>query len=145
MSDKAKFEFEYKSIETVDGEEIQLPKVSWKQEKIIFSVVGQMIETLAGTKLVDIDFRKLDVADIPTMIPIFLEHTPDHITRVVSIILSKDMAWVDKNLGFEAVIQTVSPFFFRLWKMLEVYMNQTNKKTHQKLMQVATQQMTQPP
>lgn len=96
-------------ITTLSGEQIEVPKTSWKAEIQIGRLIGTAVS--AVPQLSKIDFRNLKIADLVVLLPSIMEKTPDSITGIVVLLIKKEKAWVEDNLDSESIMGLLGPFF----------------------------------
>lgn len=123
-------------VETLGGEKIKVPKLSWGKEiklaKIFSTMIKQMpsfVETFS--EMPEVDEKKLKkgnvgdymkgafggfVGKLIKILPELLDNAPDCLTQSASVMLDKDSKWIENNLEFDGMVDLVVPFFVRYFK-----------------------------
>ena len=97
------------SIETLTGEQIEVPKTSWKAEIQIGRLIGKAVK--AVPQLSNIDFKNLKITDLVALLPEIMKGAPEAITGIVVLLIRKDKEWVENNLNSESIMGLLGPFF----------------------------------
>jgi len=98
-----------KKIKTLDGQEIEVPKTTWKNEIQIGRIISKGVSDIPALK--EINFKEIKIADMVSLLPTIIDVAPDVITGVTSILLKKEKEWIENNLNGEIIIGLLSPFF----------------------------------
>jgi len=103
-------------IETLTGEQIEVPKTSWKAEIQIGRLIGTAVN--AVPQLSNVDFKSLKITDLVALLPAVMKSAPDAITGIVVLLIKKDKEWVEDNLNSESIMGLLGPFFATFLKRL---------------------------
>jgi hypothetical protein len=105
-------------IKTLSGEIVQVPKVAWGKEIRIGQEIGRVFEELNDVR---ISTEKGAQWDREKLIAELIVKAPDAVTRIVSIIIDKDAAWIQEELDAEAILGLLVPFCMnRVTKFVKV-------------------------
>ena len=97
------------SIKTINGESIELPKVSWKTES---KVLKYLSEGLKDSPEI-ISNLTSEKPNIVAILPQLLSTMPDTISKITAEVVGKEEDWVGDNLDTEIIIELLYPFFKR--------------------------------
>jgi len=97
------------TIKTLDGQEVEVPKTTWKNEIQIGRIISKGVSDIPTLK--EINFREIKISDMVSLLPTIIDVAPDVITGVTSILLKKEKEWIENNLNSEIIIGLLSPFF----------------------------------
>lgn len=95
-----------RTIEHTDGtggEEVAVPKASWGKEIQVGKAIGRVLAQLK-------DVREGKTWDVQKLVPQLMENAPDELTKMVAILLDREVSWVETELDAEAVIGIMLPF-----------------------------------
>lgn len=103
------------SVTLVNGETIEVPLLSWKQEKPALQILGKLLKIVQVTPLMAESLQSTKTEQIQTIVNIvstFLasDTTGNLLTQLVSLILKKDADWVEENLNMEGIVMVLYPF-----------------------------------
>lgn len=98
-----------KKIKALDGQEVEVPKTTWKNEIQIGRIISKGVSDIPALK--EINFKEIKIADMVSLLPTIIDVAPDVITGVTSILLKKEKEWIENNLNGEIIIGLLSPFF----------------------------------
>ena len=96
-------------IKTLDGQEIEVPKTTWKDEIKIGRIISKGVSDIP--ELREINFKEIKISDMVSLLPTIIGVAPDVITGVTSILLKQEKEWIENNLNSEIIIGLLSPFF----------------------------------
>jgi len=96
-------------IKTLGGQEIEVPKTTWKDEIKIGRIISKGVSDIPALK--EINFKEVRISDMVSLLPTVIGVAPDVITGVTSILLKKEKEWIEDNLNSEIIIGLLSPFF----------------------------------
>ena len=94
-------------LKTLKGEIVQIPRVGWGKEIQIGQEIGKVFEDLSGLST---DVEKGAQWDKEKLISVLISKAPAAITRIVSVIIDKDAAWIQEELDAEAILGLLVPF-----------------------------------
>lgn len=94
---------------TAFGEEIKLPKITWKKEKVIFKRVGELFDSVEELK--DINLNEFTSSQILTLVAVMLREAPDVITTLAAEITDLTEEEVENRLDSTDLVRLLVPFF----------------------------------
>lgn len=136
-----KLDCKAKFVTTVDGKDFKLPKISWGQEKQIISIVADIVSTIPDLEIEKHDMSNFQIGDAIEMLPVLLRNSQEHVGRLVSVLISQEVEWVEENLDLDAILEIVSPFFGRIFKIYEKYTNKNRTEMFQKEIKKVTKKL----
>lgn len=98
-----------KSIKTLSGEQVEVPKTAWKDEIQIGRLLGKAVTEIPD--LQKVDWRNIKIQDMISLLPTVINVAPEVITGITSSLLKKDNEWVEENLNSESILELLGPFF----------------------------------
>lgn len=103
-------------IRLVDGNEHQIPKISFKREQIVLRVIGETISTIWNSDLfrdtASVAAKGGGVSDLAqaALLGLLFEQAPDKLAKIAAAICGKDEEWVGDNLDSESILELILPF-----------------------------------
>jgi len=102
-------------VKTVEGEEIEIPKVAFAKERLVIDVIKEVYAKLRDRKeLLEASDETLPFVAVSAL----LEVAPGAAVKVASIALEKSEEWVEENLDSEGIAEVVLPFFVKFLKLM---------------------------
>ena len=98
------------------GEEIDVPKLSWKVEARAVKIIGRIFKSVP--ELSALDLNNVTGKNLLAIIPTLLEKVPDAITELTCLLIKKDQKFVEDQLNHEDVLAVIIPFSVALSGML---------------------------
>lgn len=89
-------------VTTVDKIQVPVPKLNWKKELVLITLIQDVLKELGPT------FQSLD-GNFMMLVTKILEVAPDKATKFVSTVMGKDPAWVEDNLDISEVVAVILP------------------------------------
>jgi hypothetical protein len=111
----------------VNGEVLDIPKLTWKSESKAIKLVGRIFNDVPVFK--QINFSTVTGKDLLMFLPALLEKAPDYITELVAVITKKEATWLDEHMTAEDMMGIIVPFFARLLKILGKAVPTISEKT----------------
>jgi len=100
-----------KTLKTIHGEDVIVPKVSWKKERQIIAEVKGLIQQFPDLAA----YATGNVGELATttwqLVVRAAEEAPQVLSRLAAIVLEKPEEWVDDNLDSERIISLLAPLF----------------------------------
>lgn len=103
MSDIKVFIPEDNTVKTVLGEDVKIPKLTWKKELKLITIVQETMDTLVGASV------KIADSSPETLISSALRLVPNKITEFMSIVMEREVGWVEDNLDSTEIIGVILP------------------------------------
>jgi len=96
-----------KTVETVNGETITVPKISWRMRITGLKIISEVYnEIFRGTE----EGEKFTLTDAYSAI---VTRCPEYLTKLVSLVIGQSEEWVLDNLDDTTVLEVALPFFVR--------------------------------
>lgn len=108
---------------TAFGEEIELPKITWKKEKVIFKQVGALFDSVEALK--EIDLNEITANQIISLTAVLLQYAPDVLTSIAAEITDLSEEEVDDQLDSSDLMRLLVPFFSGRVQNLTTILQQT--------------------
>ena len=102
VTDIDKFVQEKIVVTTVDGIKVEVPRLNWKKELVLITLIQDVLKELGPT------FSAID-GNIMAVITKVLEIAPDKATKFVSTVMGKEDSWVEDNLDITEVVAVILP------------------------------------
>jgi len=99
-------------VKTVNGEEIEVPKVVFAKEKLIIDILKDAMKKVREDERLKSDISADEVY------PLLLDYAPEVIVKIAATALGKSEEWVENNLDSEAIMEVVTPFFVKFSNLL---------------------------
>jgi len=97
-------------VETIEGQKVQVGKISWGKELRIATELSAILERCP--ELIRTDFSKeLSGEQLLRLATSLLKSAPEAATRISSILLDKEESWIQDHLDSSAMIDILVPFF----------------------------------
>jgi len=108
---------------TTFGEDIELPKITWRKEKIIFKQVGEMFDSIDELK--ELNLNEITASQIVSLTAVLLQHAPDVLTSIAAEVTDLSEEEVDDQLDSSDLMRLLVPFFSGRVQNLTTILQQT--------------------
>jgi len=97
-----------KTLKLESGEQIELPKLTWKREIKVYKLIGEAIDKIPTLKDIQGDLKTGDLVKIVSSLLIQL---PEEITKIVEVLTGKSKEWIEEHMTFDDISNLIFPFF----------------------------------
>lgn len=123
-------------IKLDNGQELEIPPLSWKKELILLKKFGEFLENCSKEGIFSLD--DIGINNTGYLLSIVFKYAPDLLTNIVSIIVGKPEDYIEENFSLEDVVRIVLPFLAIMLKRIEkIY-----QKEIQPMLQMMKKNMT---
>lgn len=103
MSDINIFIPENNKVNTVGGEAVGIPKLSWKKELRLLQIIQESINELIKSSV------ELKSTSTEQLVSVALKLIPNRLTEFMSIVMDRPGEWVEDNLDSTEIIGVIVP------------------------------------
>lgn len=103
MSDVKIFIPEQNKVNTVSGEQVNIPKLSWKKELKLLQIVQESLNQLITTSV------ELKTTSTEQIVSLALKLIPNKLTEFMSIVMDRPSDWVEENLDSTEIVGVIIP------------------------------------
>lgn len=104
-----------KTVKTVGGDDVEIPRMSWRREQGLLPILGRLLQRFPIDRFIDEEKQEVHfgalISTLIDVLPEVLGDAIDILTDGVAYILQKDVDWVLDNLEMEGVLSVAIPFY----------------------------------